>query len=250
MLTLVNRQQSPGVPSVSQLKEAGIRSRHPFNTAHGRDATLQTLWFGKFFNLFAAPGLVPEQYPLASPKDSKSACAGLDSICGLVFSGPARFTPLGSLGPIVRILVAEDNLVFQWGLRSMLTQWDYDVVVVSDGEEAWRQLRDEEGPRLAILDWMMPGLDGIEVCRRVRATNRTKYTYILILTGRTDNQDLVTAMEAGADDYVTKPFRSAELRARLRAGRRILELQERLRLTRPPLDVASVFEAANAYSPE
>ena len=150
----------------------------------------------------------------------------------------------------MRILVAEDNLVFQWGLRTMLAQWDYDVVVVSDGEEAWRQLRDEEGPRLAILDWMMPGLDGIEVCRRVRATKRTTYTYILILTGKTDSQDIVTAMDAGADDYVTKPFRSAELRARLRAGRRILELQERLRLTLPPLDTAPEFQPANVYSPE
>jgi DNA-binding response OmpR family regulator len=150
----------------------------------------------------------------------------------------------------MRILVAEDNLVFQWGLRSMLTQWGYDVVVVSDGEEAWRQLQDEEGPRLAILDWLMPGLDGIEVCRRVRATNRTSYTYILILTAKTDSQDLVTAMEAGADDYVTKPFRSAELRARLRAGRRILELQARLQLTRQPLVDTPLFDTANAYWPE
>ena len=150
----------------------------------------------------------------------------------------------------MRILVAEDNLVFQWGLRSMLTQWGYDVVVVSDGEEAWRQLQDEEGPRLAILDWLMPGLDGIEVCRRVRATNRTSYTYILILTGKTESEDLVIAMDAGADDYVTKPFRSAELRARLRAGRRILELQERLLLTRQPLVVAPTFETANVYWPE
>ena len=78
----------------------------------------------------------------------------------------------------MRILVAEDNLVFQWGLRSMLTQWGYDVVVVSDGEEAWQQLQDDEGPRLAILDWLMPGMDGIEVCRRVRASNQTSYTYI------------------------------------------------------------------------
>jgi len=136
----------------------------------------------------------------------------------------------------MRILVAEDNLVFQWGLRSMLTQWGYDVDVVGDGEEAWRHLQDEAGPRLAILDWMMPGLDGIEVCRRVRAANQASYTYILILTAKVDSQDdLVFAMEAGADDYVTKPFRSAELKARLRAGCRILELQERLQFTRQPL---------------
>jgi two-component system, cell cycle response regulator len=139
----------------------------------------------------------------------------------------------------MRILVAEDNLVFQWGLRSMLTQWGYEVVVVSDGHEAWRWLQDEEGPRLAILDWLMPGLDGIDVCRRVRAANHASYTYILILTGKTQSEDLVTAMDAGADDYVTKPFKSAELKARLRAGRRILELQERLQLSRPPAPAAA-----------
>jgi DNA-binding response OmpR family regulator len=150
----------------------------------------------------------------------------------------------------MRILVAEDNLVFQWGLRSMLTQWGYDVVVASDGEEAWRLLQDEEGPRLAILDWLMPGLDGIEVCRRVRASNQISYTYILILTAKTESEDLVTAMEAGADDYVTKPFKSGELRARLRAGCRILELQERLQFARQPLVVPPAFDAANVYSPE
>ncbi|MFY9726187.1 MAG: response regulator [Bryobacteraceae bacterium] len=135
----------------------------------------------------------------------------------------------------MRILVAEDNLVFREVLQSMLTQWGYDVIVASNGEEAWRLLQDEEGPRLAILDWLMPGLDGIEVCRRVRASNQPRYTYMLILTAKTESEDLVTAMEAGADDYVTKPFKSAELRARLRVGRRILELQERLQFNRQPL---------------
>jgi two-component system, cell cycle response regulator len=131
----------------------------------------------------------------------------------------------------MRILVAEDNLVFQGVLQAMLTQWGYDVVVASNGEEAWRLLQNEDGPRLAILDWLMPGSDGIEVCRRVRAHNHFSYTYILILTAKTESEDLVTAMEAGADDYVTKPFKSAELRARLRVGCRILELQEKLQLT-------------------
>jgi len=135
----------------------------------------------------------------------------------------------------MRILVADDNSVFQAVLRSMLTQWGYDVVVASDGEEAWRQLQHEEGPRLAILDWVMPGLDGIEVCRRVRASGQHQQTYILILTAKTGSEDLVTAMEAGADDYVTKPFKSAELRARLRVACRILELQEKLRFGGQPL---------------
>lgn len=138
----------------------------------------------------------------------------------------------------MRILVAEDNLVFQTVLQSMLTQWGYDVVVASDGEEAWSRLQHEEVSWLAILDWVMPGLDGIEVCRRVRASTRLRYTYVLILTAKTGSEDLVAAMEAGADDYVAKPFKSAELRARLRAGCRILELLERLELGCPPLALA------------
>jgi len=145
-------------------------------------------------------------------------------------------------GSTVRILVAEDNLVFQTVLQSMLTQWGYDVVVASDGEEAWCRLQHEDGPWLAILDWVMPGMDGIEVCRRVRASKRLPYTYVLILTAKTGSKDLVTAMEAGADDYVTKPFKSAELRARVRVGCRILELLERLQLGCQPLVLAPGFQ--------
>lgn len=147
----------------------------------------------------------------------------------------------------MRILVAEDNLVFQNVLRSMLTQWGYDVVVASDGQEAWRLLQDEEGPRLAILDWLMPGLDGIEVCRRVRTRNNFDYTYILILTAKTESEDLLTAMEAGADDYVTKPFKSPELKARLRVGCRILELQDSLRFPRRPVPIAPRFNVTKVH---
>ena len=149
----------------------------------------------------------------------------------------------------MRILVAEDNLVIQRVLQCMLTQWGYDVVVANDGAEAWRLLQDEDGPRLAILDWLMPALDGIEVCRRVRASNKINYTYVLIVTAKTTSEDLVAAMEAGADDYVTKPFKSAELKARLRAGCRILELQERLPLAHQTLVVARASDAANVYLP-
>jgi DNA-binding response OmpR family regulator len=133
---------------------------------------------------------------------------------------------------IMRILIADDNLVFQNVLRAMLTQWGYDVVAASDGEEAWRCLQADDAPRLAILDWMMPGLDGVEVCRRVRATRSITNTYILILTAKTHSEDLAAAVEAGADDYVTKPFKSAELRARLRTACRVLDLEGRLLLAR------------------
>jgi diguanylate cyclase (GGDEF)-like protein len=135
----------------------------------------------------------------------------------------------------MKVLVAEDNPVFQSMLRALLTKWGYDVVAARDGLEAWRILESAGGPRLAILDWMMPGVDGVELCRRVRAAGREPYIYILLLTGRTESQDLVEGMDAGADDYLTKPFNAHELRVRLRAGRRILDLQEELMVAREAL---------------
>lgn len=135
----------------------------------------------------------------------------------------------------MKILAAEDNLIFRSILGNLLTKWGYDVVSASDGAEAWQILQSDDAPRLAILDWMMPGLDGPEVCRRLRASGREPYIYILLLTARTESQDLVEGMEAGADDYLRKPLNSMELRARLRAGRRIVELQEQLLMAREAL---------------
>jgi len=135
----------------------------------------------------------------------------------------------------MRVLAAEDNPVFQSMLRNMLTKWGYEALTARDGNEAWRLLQAENAPRMAILDWMMPGMDGVEVCRRVRSAGREPYQYILLLTARTESQDLVDGMEAGADDYLTKPFIAQELRVRLRAGRRILDLQEALVLAREAL---------------
>ena len=143
----------------------------------------------------------------------------------------------------IKALVAEDNLVFQTVLRSMLSKWGYDVVVAQDGLQAWQILDAADAPRLAILDWMMPGLDGVQLCRRVRAASREPYVYILLLTARTDSQDLVEGMEAGADDYLTKPFQAHELRVRLRAGRRILDLQEQLVRAREALRVQATHDA-------
>jgi diguanylate cyclase (GGDEF)-like protein len=102
-------------------------------------------------------------------------------------------------------------------------------VIAQNGNEAWRILESDDAPRLAVLDWMMPGLDGVQICRRVRSANRDPYIYIVLLTARTDAEDLVEGMEAGADDYLTKPFNAQELRVRIRAGHRILNLQDALR---------------------
>jgi DNA-binding response OmpR family regulator len=132
---------------------------------------------------------------------------------------------------IVKILIADDNPVFRSVLRVMLTKWGYSVVTACDGEEAWQTLRADDGPRLAILDWIMPGMEGIEVCRLARAAFG-RDVYILILTARTESEDLEAAVEAGADDYVSKPFKSQELSARLRTGCRILDLQDSLAVAR------------------
>src|SRR5438552_2779490 len=138
-------------------------------------------------------------------------------------------------GQPMRVLAAEDNPVFQSMLRTMLTKWGYAPIVARDGTEAWKILESEEAPRLAVLDWMMPGVDGVEICRRLRSLGREPYIYILLLTARTESQDLIEGMDAGADDYLTKPFNAHELRVRLHAGRRILDLQEELLKTREAL---------------
>jgi diguanylate cyclase (GGDEF)-like protein len=135
----------------------------------------------------------------------------------------------------MKVLAAEDNPVFQSMLANMLIKWGYQPVIAHDGNEAWEALQQPDGPQLAILDWMMPGLNGVDICRGVRAAGREPYVYILLLTARADSHDLVEGMEAGADDYVTKPFQAHELRVRLRAGRRIVDLQQQLLAAREAL---------------
>jgi len=125
----------------------------------------------------------------------------------------------------MRILVAEDNVVIQRILETSLKTWGYEVILASDGTEAWKILAGPNAPQLAILDWMMPGLSGIELCRKIRQEMREPYTYVILLTALHGDDELVTGMEAGADDYITKPFKLPELRVRLRAGRRVIDLQ-------------------------
>jgi diguanylate cyclase (GGDEF)-like protein len=130
--------------------------------------------------------------------------------------------------PTTRILVAEDETTFRHMLKTFLTKWGYQVVVASNGLEAWKVLQAEDRPRLALLDWMMPGMDGVEVCRAVREKKPDPYIYLLLLTSRDQKQDVVEGMEAGADDYLIKPFDPQELRVRIHAGERIIELEDRL----------------------
>ena len=128
----------------------------------------------------------------------------------------------------MRILVAEDECVSQRILQALLRNWGDEAVMVSDGLAAWQILDSEAAPRLAILDWMMPGLDGLEICQRLRRVQNRPYTYVLLITSRNQTDDLICALEGGADDYLTKPINHSELRARLQTGRRILQLQEQL----------------------
>jgi two-component system, cell cycle response regulator len=128
----------------------------------------------------------------------------------------------------MRILVADDEPISRHLMTSLLTRWGHQVVVARDGNEAWDILCSLDSPTLAIIDWMMPGLDGIELCRRVRARVDHPYTYILLVTARQEKQDIVDGLDAGADDYLGKPVDERELKARLRVGNRILDLQERL----------------------
>lgn len=128
----------------------------------------------------------------------------------------------------MKILIAEDDPVARQLLTSWLPKWGYDIVVANDGEQAWKVLEPGDRPRLAILDWMMPKLDGAELCRRIRSRPDDPYVYLVLLTALSREEDIVRGMEAGADDYVVKPFRPYELRARLRAAERVLDLQARL----------------------
>jgi DNA-binding response OmpR family regulator len=130
----------------------------------------------------------------------------------------------------MRILIAEDDLVSRKMLEATLARWGYEVVITSDGEAAWQALQQPDAPGIAILDWMMPGLDGVEVCRRLRARTTEDPTYVILLTAKGNTADVVSGLQAGADDYVVKPFDREELRARLQAGIRIVTLQTALAL--------------------
>lgn len=129
----------------------------------------------------------------------------------------------------MRILVVDDDPVTRLSLETLLGRRGWDVLTAVDGEEAYEVLQREDAPRLAIVDWMMPGLSGPQLCRKLTASARGKQTHVIMLTGKRGKDDLVTGLEAGADDYVRKPFDIDELHARLRAAQRLIDLQTQLR---------------------
>jgi len=128
----------------------------------------------------------------------------------------------------MRILLAEDDAVTRRLVQAQLTRWGHDVIVCEDGAHAWQVLSEADAPRLAILDWMMPEMEGVLICRQVRSRENQPYVYIILLTSRNRKEDVIEGLESGADDYIIKPFDLHELRVRVRAGCRILSLQEQL----------------------
>lgn len=128
----------------------------------------------------------------------------------------------------LRVLVAEDEAVTRLLLTSTLTRFGYDVVAVEDGQRAWEILSGPKPPALAVLDWAMPGLDGPQICERIRARASNSYTYVVLVTARSSKSDVVAGLSAGADDFVSKPVDAEEMRARLRVGERVLKLEQSL----------------------
>jgi diguanylate cyclase (GGDEF)-like protein len=128
----------------------------------------------------------------------------------------------------MKVLVADDEVVNRTIVAAFLEKWGYTAVAAKDGLETWEILQSKDAPRLIVLDWMMPGMDGLQICQEVRKRNDPWYSYIILLTTKFQREDVLQGLDAGADDYLTKPFDSNELRARLRTGKRILQLQEEL----------------------
>ena len=128
----------------------------------------------------------------------------------------------------MKVLIADDELISRRKLQALLTSWGYDVVSVEDGNTALELLKAPNAPRVGLLDWVMPGKNGVDVCSTIRRDRPEPYTYMLLLTAKDAKENIVEGLESGADDYLIKPWDPDELRARLRTGQRILQLEDRL----------------------
>lgn len=154
-----------------------------------------------------------------------------------------RIPESGRQESIMKILLAEDSPVYRHLISGHLKAWGFDLQVAKDGAAAWELLQAPDAPRLALLDWVLPKIEGIELCRRIRKSPaHSHYTYIVLLTGKDGKDDLVEGMQAGADDYLAKPFHPPELEARLLVGKRILNLQHELVSARELLRVAATYD--------
>ena len=128
----------------------------------------------------------------------------------------------------MKVLIAEDDIISRMILESVLKRWGFTPVMACDGKEAWDVMQSEDTPRLAILDWQMPEMDGIEVCQRIREIDTSDPPYLIVLTSKDEKKDIVKALEAGANDFISKPYDNEELRARINVGKRMVQLQSEL----------------------
>lgn len=143
-----------------------------------------------------------------------------------------------------RILVIEDSPVYRHLITSYLREWGFDAVMAETGEEGWRILERSDSPRLVLMDWVMPGMDGVHICKKLRERKESdSYVYSIVLTSKDTHKDLLYAMEAGADDYLVKPFDELELKARLQVGMRIVGLQEELIAARERMRHAATYDS-------
>lgn len=131
-----------------------------------------------------------------------------------------------------RILVAEDDLTSRVKLTGILKKWGYEVEAFGDGNAAWERLHENDPPKILIVDWQMPGMDGVSLCRDLRSENNEDRFYIILLTGRTDKEDMIQALDEGVDDYICKPFDTNELRSRIGAGKRVIDYSIQLKQSR------------------
>ena len=145
-------------------------------------------------------------------------------------------------GRPLRVIVADDDASSRHLLQHFLNQWGFNPEVASDGTQAWDLLQAKDVPTIAIFDWVMPGLEGVDLCRKVRRLSRQHYTYVLLLTSKTGKQDVIEGLGAGADDYVSKPFNPKELQARLLVAQRIIGFQEQLIATREELRIQATHD--------
>lgn len=143
----------------------------------------------------------------------------------------------------MKLLIAEDDITSRTILTAITRKWGFEPVTVEDGQAAWELLQEAEPPRLLLLDWMMPRLDGLALCRLIRQEKNDNPPYIVILTARTDTKDVVTGLKSGANDFVTKPFDNTELQARLSVGKRMLLLQEKLKQANERLEILATKDA-------
>ena len=143
----------------------------------------------------------------------------------------------------MKILIAEDDVTSRAMLAAVLKKWGFDPVVTADGEAAWQAMQTPDAPQLVIVDWNMPKMDGMEFCRRLRQEQTSNPPYIVLLTSRGEMRDIVQGLDAGASDYITKPYHGEELQARLRVGRRMLDLQAELNKARNLFEHQALHDA-------